>query len=287
MFVFSFFRNKCCLQPLPLLFLFISLSGCFSSFAAVKSYRQNKEGVTFQLDKGLLQVNVRTAGIIQVKYTMLDSFTSKKSLVVNAKWQPQNFTVSEKNNKVIINTKTLVISVDKTTNAITYADANNNVILAESADSNKTMTAATIAGIKTYNCSTEFDSPVDEALYGLGCHPLDSGSINYKGRNQDLAIRYLTGAIPVLISTKGYGLLWDNYSASNYYGGEENNTKYKYVSESGTMVDYYFFYGPSFDTIISAIPANHRRSTHVWQMGVWIVPVAGPLQVPKRDARSC
>jgi hypothetical protein len=36
------------------------------------------------------------------------------------------------------------------------------------------MSAATIAGIDTYNCTTAFTSPADEALFGLGCHPLDS-----------------------------------------------------------------------------------------------------------------
>jgi alpha-D-xyloside xylohydrolase len=61
----------------------------------------------------------------------------------------------------------------------------------------------------------------------------------------------MTGAIPVLLSTKGYGLLWDNYAASTFYGAEEGNTKFKYVSESGKMVDYYFFYGPTFDQIIN------------------------------------
>ena len=54
------------------------------------------------------------------------------------------------------------------------------------------MTAATIAGIPVYNCTTQFNSPADESLYGLGCHPEDSLSINYKGRNQDMAIKYMT-----------------------------------------------------------------------------------------------
>jgi alpha-D-xyloside xylohydrolase len=62
----------------------------------------------------------------------------------------------------------------------------------------------------------------------------------------------MTGAIPVLLSNKGYALMWDNYAASNFYGAEENNTKYKYVSESGDLVDYYFIYGPSFDRIIAS-----------------------------------
>jgi len=67
----------------------------------------------------------------------------------------------------------------------------------------------------------------------------------------------MTGAIPVLLSTRGYGLMWDNYSASDFYGTEADNTKFKYVSESGNMVDYYFIYGPEFDRII----ASYREAT--------------------------
>jgi alpha-D-xyloside xylohydrolase len=67
-----------------------------------------------------------------------------------------------------------------------------------------------------------------------------------------MAIRYMTGSIPVMLSTKGYGLFWDNYSVSNFYGTEAGNTKFKYVSESGDKVDYYFVYGPDFDNIISS-----------------------------------
>ncbi len=125
------------------------------------------------------------------------------------------------------------------------------------------MRDTTVAGIQTYSCATSFQSPADEGLYGLGCHPLDSLSINYKGRNQDMAIKYLTGAIPVMLSTKGYGLLWDNYAESKFYGAEENNTQYTYISESGKMVDYYFFYGPSFDNIINSYRTHNRQSADV------------------------
>lgn len=44
--------------------------------------------------------------------------------------------------------------------------------------------------------------------------------------------------------------MWDNYSASSFYGAESGNTQFKYVSESGKQVNYYFFYGPGFDHII-------------------------------------
>ncbi|MDB5135322.1 MAG: hypothetical protein JWP37_1925, partial [Mucilaginibacter sp.] len=157
--------------------------------------------------------------------------------------------LSDNKEQVIITTSKLIIKIDKATNAISYSNKKGEVITSESSE-NKTMTAATIAGIDTYNCNTQFASPADEALFGLGCHPEDTLSINYKGRDQQMLIKYMTGAIPVMLSTKGYGLLWDNYSASDFYGAGAGNTQYKYVSESGKMVDYYFFYGPGFDHII-------------------------------------
>jgi alpha-D-xyloside xylohydrolase len=63
--------------------------------------------------------------------------------------------------------------------------------------------------------------------------------------------------IPVLVSSKGYGVFWDNYSTSDFYGNDSNNTKYRYVSECGDMVDYYFFYGPTIDQVV----ASYRTAT--------------------------
>jgi alpha-D-xyloside xylohydrolase len=218
--------------------------------ASIKVYTLSPGEVTFILDKGLMKVIVCGDDIIEVKYTVFLEFNIKPSLVVNKKWGITPFQFSDTKSAYIITTKKLKVIVNKATNAITYETLEGKVITSEDKE-NKSMAPATIAGISTYNVSTEFNSPATEALYGLGCHPLDSLSINYKGRDQDLAIRYMTGAIPVLLSTRGYGLMWDNYSASYFYGGVDDNTKFKYVSESGKNVDYYFFYGPGFDQVIN------------------------------------
>ncbi len=248
-----FYNNLliCTAKKCFLLFVFIGFVNLKIGFATVKSYKKEADGVSFALDKGQLKVKVCKDDIIEVKFTALNNFPDFQSLVVNNSWkQGSNFTVNEAGGNVTIATSKLKVVVNKASNAITYTDLSGNVITSEDKTLNKSMDAATIAGINTYNCTTQFNSSADEALFGLGCHPLDSLSINYKGRNQDMAIKYLTGAIPVLLSTKGFGLMWDNYSASNFYGAEAGNTKFKYVSESGKQVDYYFFYGPSFDHII-------------------------------------
>jgi alpha-D-xyloside xylohydrolase len=221
--------------------------------ASVLSFKKDADGVTFTLDKGLMKVKICLPNVVQVKYTTLPIFLDKPSLVVNNEWKKTpDFAVADASGEIVITTDQMKIVVNKQTNSIKFADLNGNVILSEAGIQSKSMTEATIAGIKTYTCTSVFNSPADEAMYGLGCHPEDTLSVNYKGRNQEMAIRYMTGAIPVLLSTKGYGMMWDNYSASNFYGAEAGNTQFRYVSESGNMVDYYFIYGPDFDRIISS-----------------------------------
>jgi alpha-D-xyloside xylohydrolase len=226
--------------------------------AKVVSFTKDNDGITIKLDKGLMKVKVCSDNIIEVKYTLLQDFLMKKSLVITNDWKKgTKFTLSENKEEIVIITGNLKVWINKSTNAIRFTDLKGSTILSEDGENGKNMTPAVIAGLQVNNCTTQFLSPANEALFGLGCHPEDSLSINYKGRNQDLVIKYMTGAIPMILSTRGYGLLWDNYSPSYFYGSEAGNTKFKYMSESGEMVDYYFIYGPSFDSII----ASYREAT--------------------------
>src|SRR5580658_11022458 len=243
------------------LFAAVSFS-LFCSFlsAQVRSYGPAPGGVKFQMINGLMEIDLLTADVVRVRLTSLNAFPPKQSLVVLegglAMLKPA-FTVREQGDEIMIITDRLMMSVDRSTGGIAYSDLRGSVILAEDGRAGKTMVPATVVGASTYTCGTRFLSPPDEGLFGLGCHPLDSGSIDYKGRKQDLAIRYMTGAIPVLLSSRGYGLMWDNYSASGFDGTLAGSGKFSYSSESGSMVDYYFFYGPDFDHIID----SYRRLT--------------------------
>ena len=240
----SIFRTVCLTM---LLFIYGNLP------AQIISYNKTNFGISCLLKQGAMNIYLLKDDIVEVKFTSLQQIGAKKSLVVEpVNSYLKNFSIAEKGNQIIITTAKLKILVNKNSEAITYSDLQNNVILAEANEHNKVMQDTTVAGSQTYSCATSFQSPAGEGLFGLGCHPLDSLSINYKGRNQDMAIKYLTGAVPVMLSTKGYGLMWDNYAESKFYGAENNNTQFTYISESGKMVDYYFFYGPAFDNIINS-----------------------------------
>ena len=248
----------------PKVFLLYILFGlgeiCYgrSVSAAIISYVRDGNRVKFTLDKGSLELDIHAADLVEVRYSSLPAIPVRKSLVFIQPWKGvTSFQVKDAGDYVVITTDRLIIRIDKADLAIQYLSKAGKIILAEDGSAGKRMTPSIVTGFHTYTCRTQFVSPAGEALYGLGCHPLDSGSINYKGRRQDMAIRYMTGAIPVLLSTRGYGLLWDNYAASRFNGEVKQDTRFRYTSESGNLIDYYFFYGPKFDHII----ASYRKAT--------------------------
>ena len=71
--------------------------------------------------------------------------------------------------------------------------------------------------------------------------------MNLKGASSTSRTSNTQINLPLLVSNRGYGVSGTTTRSSDFYGNESNGTKYRYVSEAGDLVDYYFFYGPSID----------------------------------------
>jgi alpha-D-xyloside xylohydrolase len=129
--------------------------------ASIVSYTKTDRAVVFKLDKGLMEVKICKADIIEVKYTIFNTFPEKNSLTVDNPWKENAlFRVSEHDGEVDITTAKLLIKINKDSNAITYTDLKGNIITSETGE-NKTMNTAAIAGIDTYNCTSAFNSAAD------------------------------------------------------------------------------------------------------------------------------
>jgi alpha-D-xyloside xylohydrolase len=213
---------------------------------AITSFLADSTGVTFQLAYGKMKLQVCTDKIIQVSYTSYSNLPVKDSIVVNRKWEKIAFSVADVDNMVTISTNSLIVKVNKANSLVSFFDATGKLIVSE--DSKQT-TPAIVLGNQTYTCATTFNSPITEGFYGLGQH--QQKIMNYKGQTVTLDQQNTEIALPFLVTTGGYGLLWDNYSLTNFYGNLSLNTKYQFSSESGKMVDYYFMYGPELDEIIA------------------------------------
>jgi alpha-D-xyloside xylohydrolase len=71
---------------------------------------------------------------------------------------------------------------------------------------------------------------------------------NYRGATVELGQNNTDVAIPLLISSKGYGLLW-NTAALTYFDNRFP-LDLKLTSIAGKSIDYYFLYGPEIDGIL-------------------------------------
>ena len=60
----------------------------------------------------------------------------------------------------------------------------------------------------------QFNRGTDEGFYGLGQH--QNRQMNYNGEDVELAQHNMDVAIPFVVSTRNYGVLWDNNSITRF-----------------------------------------------------------------------
>jgi len=197
-----------------------------------------------------MKVYVCRDNIIRVNYCADTSLPSKKILTVNKVWETTAFTVNENDTTIVVATSSITVNVSKDDALLSFYSTSAGLILSENS---KQTIPVTIYGVNTDSCIATFNSPADEAIYGLGQH--QQGIVNYKNRTQSLDQANKEIALPIIISNKGYGLLWDNYSRTLFDGTVSGGTRYRFSSQCGEMVDYYFLYGPEIDTVVSAYRA--------------------------------
>ena len=71
-----------------------------------------------------------------------------------------------------------------------------------------------VEGKKAWSTTVSYASPEDEAFYGLGQH--QAGEFDHKGRREELYQYNTKISVPLVVSNKGYGLLFDAYSLSRW-----------------------------------------------------------------------
>lgn len=203
--MFKYQKDKFCFSMLILLCLFL---GCDSE----SRYEKNKEGVIFNIGKAKLKIMVFDEDIMQVAYTLADTFSTKKSIILaDKKWEATEFSVSENDSIATVSTTKMSVKVNVLTGNVSFYDAKGGLLLQEK---NKTITPIDFEGVKTHEIEVEFEPSSDEAIYGLGQH--QDRLLNIKGYDLDLFQHNMEVYIPFFVSTKGYGLLWHNYSHTKF-----------------------------------------------------------------------
>ncbi len=214
------------------------------------AFEKFANGITLELakqqptDAEWMKITVCNENILHVIAAPGDAFSSRASLMVERTgWPAVNWSAVQKGNHVEISTSSLKARINCTTGAISFHDAKGKLLLKEKMPGGKIISPAEVLGEKTFHVQQIFASPADEAFYGLGGHQNDV--MNYKGHDVDLQQMNIVDVVPFLVSSKNYGILWDNYSRTkfgdirDYQSLASLKTCSKLGQEGGLTVEYF------------------------------------------------
>jgi alpha-D-xyloside xylohydrolase len=232
----------------------------------VRKFEKEADGLVFSMGTGTLKLQICSESVIHVLYSPTETFPRRPDFVViKDKWPTPNWTMQSTDDAVTLTTSLLKITVTRKDGAINYAEVNGELLVTEAS---RSMTPAKVNGEDTYRAESFINIyGSHEALYGLGQH--QAGVWNYRGESVDISQDNSNIAVPLMLSSKGYGIFWNNTSRSRFNNRFAN---YLYISaEVANVMDYYFLYGPEFDKII----AEYRDLTGPaplfgkWAYGFW------------------
>lgn len=166
--------------------------------------------INFSGNTRAVKLQVISDRIIRVIASPAEELPAVKSLITVYGPATKNWTIVEKNGKVILKTPALTATILLSTGAVSFADRTGKPLLAERQYNGRSFSPAVFEGQKTYGISQTFETTADDAYYGLGQH--QDGQFNYKGQQVFLFQNNTEVAVPFLVSSKNYGILWDNYS---------------------------------------------------------------------------
>lgn len=185
-----------------------------------KIYEQTDTGITVRINQKeanapqLVRLNVMGDRIVRVSATPERAFKDPKSLIVVPQSDKTAFDVSQRGDTIVLSTKELQASVVASTGEVWFDDKHGNRKLAENKGGGKSFIPITVESTNGYTIRQVFESPHDEAFYGLGQHQADE--FNYKGKNEELFQYNTKVAVPFIVSNKNYGILLDSYSLCRF-----------------------------------------------------------------------
>ena len=149
-------------------------------------------------------------------------------------------------NGATLRTSKLSVEINLRTATLRFLESNGRTLLQESERVPRRYVPTEANGEKLYRVDTRFFPDALEGIYGLGQN--QGGVLDLRGTVVELGQANTNVAIPMFVSTLGYGLLWN--TASKSWFDNRFPTELKLAAEAADAIDYYVFYGPSMDRLI-------------------------------------
>lgn len=179
--------------------------------AAVFSSCGKKEAVV-SLPEGDLRIEPVSEAAIRVRL-IPEGARDLGELIFTQSVKAPKYSVRRSGGDLLVSTSKMSAEYNAATGAIVFKDAAGNVLLEEKAGG-RSVVASEVQGEKTFAVSQAFVSPKGEHLYGTG--QFQDGHLDIRGLTRRLTQVNTQISVPMVISSKGYGLLWHNYGLTDF-----------------------------------------------------------------------
>jgi len=225
-------------------------------------------------EHGMHRIMPKNARTVRITYTNREMFFTGKKYGVIATEVFADWSVEETEEAILLKLPELLIKINRETGSYTYYDGMGKLLLNEAKKDSKELQSfmtytlleedAQVEEIQTadgkkkvvreasrvpageqYHTRLNLEFQEGEHLYGLGQYEEGFGSLRGQVVYVHQGNRQI--AVPMLVSTLGYGILMDTYSPMIFSDTEYGSYLYSEVSEE---LDYYFMNGKSMNGVI-------------------------------------
>ncbi len=168
-----------------------------------------------------VRLQVYSDKVIRVTVVPHENLDIPASLMVIAQPAGSGFSVEKKWGKALLKTAAVTAEVSLRTGTVSFSDQSGETLLAEYDRGSFGPVVADPAGADSdsFAIRQQFNRGTDEGFYGLGQH--QNAQMNYNGEDVELAQHNMDIGIPFVVSTRNYGLLWDNNSITRFGDARE------------------------------------------------------------------
>ena len=224
-----------------LMLLHLQSNGQANHLLQVIKWEKKKNALSVYTKGGTLELIPYLNRTVQIKFGYNKSLPNVKNYgVVNSQQLSTAFTINETNTSIVLKTPFYSIHIEKSNSERSFYNAAGRKVLQEFPDAGRMPVSNEQLILKD-----NFQLTPTEALYGLGQYR--DRKLNLRSTTRELVQVNTQVCVPVILSTNGWGMFWDNASRTIF---KDDNTGMSFQSDEGTATNVFVFFGNKLDSIV-------------------------------------
>ena len=167
-------------------------------------------GVRIRVDEGTLMLIPVADDAIRVRLVPGDA-APLEELIFTEKVPMPKYRMKKGNGSIILSTGKMSVEYSRRSDVLIFKDADGNELLQ---DKLRVLSPTVVQGKPAYGAEVSFLSREGEHLYGTG--QFQDGYLEIRGLTRRLTQVNTQISLPMILSSRGYGLLWHNYGLTEF-----------------------------------------------------------------------